>query len=112
VRYEVFYSAAAQREIVELPQRRDRRRILDAIDKLARDPRPPGCRKLTNNLLWRLRIGDSRVISLIDDGITVVVALRAAHRTKLCDVDLADLQGRAGAAIRRKLQPEGNQPRS
>jgi len=34
VRYEVFYSAAAQREIVKLPRRRDRRRILDAIDKL------------------------------------------------------------------------------
>ena len=112
MRYEVFYSPAAQREIAKLPQRRDRRRILDAIDKLARDPRPPGCRKLTNNLLWRIRVGDHRVISFIDDDITVVVALRAAHRTKVYDIDLADLQRRAGAAIRRGLQPEGDQPRS
>jgi mRNA interferase RelE/StbE len=108
VRYEVFYSAAAQREIVELPQRRGRRRILDAIDKLARDPRPPACRKLTNNLLWRIRVGDYRVIYFIDDDITVVVALRAAHRTKVYAIDLADLQRRAGEAIRRKLQPEGD----
>lgn len=106
MRYEVFYSPAAQREIVRLPQRRERRRILDAIDQLARDPRPPGCRKLTNNLLWRIRVGDYRVIYFIDDDIAVIVALRAAQRTKVYNVDLADLQRRAGEAIRRRRQPE------
>jgi mRNA interferase RelE/StbE len=108
VRYEVFYSTAAQREIIRLPQRRDRRRILGAIDKLARDPRPPGCRKLTSSLLWRIRVGDYRVIYFIDDGIAVVVALRAAHRTKVYEVDLAELQRRAGGAIRRRLLTEGD----
>ena len=103
MRYEVFYSTAAQRDITRLPQRRERRRILDAIDKLARDPRPPGCRKLTNSPLWRIRVGDYRVIYFIDGGVTVVVALRAAHRTKVYDVDLAALQRRAGEAIRRRL---------
>jgi len=107
VRYGVFYSPAAQREIIKLSQRRERRRILDAIDKLAGDPRPPGSRKLTNSRLRRIRVGDHRVISSIDDD-AVVVVLRVAHRTRVYEVDLADLQSRAAKAIRRTLPGEGH----
>ena len=103
MRYGVFYSPAAQREIIKLPQRRDRRRVLDAIDKLARDSRPPGARKLTNSRLWRARVGDHRVIYSIDDDDAVVIVLRVAHRAKVYDVDLAELQTRAAKAIRRRL---------
>ena len=106
MRYGVFNSPAAQREIIKLSQRRERRRILDAIDKLAGDPRPPGSRKLTNSRLWRLRVGDHRVISSIDDD-AVVVVLRVAHRTRVDEVDLADLQRRAAKAIR-ALRGEGH----
>jgi len=106
VRYGVFNSPAAQREIIKLSQRRERRRILDAIDRLARDPRPPGSRKLTNSPLWRIRVTDHRVIYSIDDA-AVVVVLRVAHRTRVYDVDLADLQRRAAKAIRhRRLSEE------
>jgi len=106
VRYGVFYSTAAQREIIKLQQRRERRRILDAIDRLARDPRPPGSRKLTNSPLWRIRVADHRVIYSIDDDVAVVVVLRVAHRTRVYEVDLADLQRRAREAIRRKRLSE------
>ena len=106
MRYGVFYSPAAQREIIKLPQRRERRRILDAIDKLARDPRPPGARKLTNSRLWRIRVGDHRFIYSIDDDDSVVVVLRVAHRARVYEVDLAELQTRA-KAIRRRLPGEG-----
>ena len=108
MRYGVFYSPAAQREILKLSQTRERRRILDAIDRLARDPRPPGCRKLKSSPLWRMRVGDHRVIYSIDDNGAVVVVLRVAHRTRVYEVDLADLQRRAAKAIRRRLQPEGD----
>ena len=106
MRYGVFYSPAAQREIIKLPQRRERRRILDAIDRLGRDPHPPSSRKLTNSRLWRVRVGDHRVIYSIDDA--VVVVLRVAHRARVHEVDLAELQRRAGEAIRRRLQGEGH----
>ena len=108
MRYAVFYSPAAQREIIKLPQRRERRRILDATDKLARDPRPPGSRKLTNSRLWRIRVGDHRVIYSIDDDAAVVVVLRVAHRARVYEVDLAELQTRAAKAIRRRLPGEGH----
>ena len=106
MRYGVFYSPGAQREIVKLSQRRVRRRILDAIDKLARDPRPPGSRKLTNSQPWRIRVGDHRVIHSIDDDRAIVVVLRVAHRTRVYEVDVADLQRRAAKAIRRKRPSE------
>ena len=108
MRYGVFYSPAAQREIVKLSQRRERRRILDAIDRLSREPRLPGSRKLTNSPLWRIRIADHRVIYSIDDDGAIVVVLRIAHRTRVYEVDLADLQRRAAKAIRReRLSEEG-----
>ena len=103
MRYGVFYSPAAQREILKLSQTRERRRILDAIDKLAGDPRPPGSRKLTNSRLWRIRVGDHRVIYSIDDNAAVVVVMRVAHRARVYEVDLAELQTRAAKAIRRRL---------
>jgi len=106
VRYGVFNSPAAQREIIKLSQRRERRRILDAIDRLARDPRPPGSRKLTNSPLWRIRVTDHRVIYSIDDA-AVVVVLRVAHRARIYELDLAELQTRAAEAIRhRRLSEE------
>ena len=107
MRYGVFNSPAAQREIIKLSQRRERRRILDAIDRLARDPRPPGSRKLTNSPLWRIRVTDHRVIYSIDDDVAVVVVLRVAHRARIYELDLAELQTRAAKAIRhRRLSEE------
>ncbi|MDA2812608.1 type II toxin-antitoxin system RelE/ParE family toxin [Nocardiopsis sp. RSe5-2] len=33
--------------------------------------------------LWRIRVGEFRVVYMIDDGELVVVALRAAHRREV-----------------------------
>jgi mRNA-degrading endonuclease RelE of RelBE toxin-antitoxin system len=44
-------------------------RILARIEELATDPRPVGCRKLQGGSgLWRLRVGDYRVVYSVDDG--------------------------------------------
>lgn len=56
-------------------------RVIAAIQGLARNPRPPGCRKLTvaeND--WRIRVGDYRVIYAIADVIRVVRVHRVRHR--------------------------------
>ncbi|MDP3046878.1 MAG: type II toxin-antitoxin system RelE/ParE family toxin, partial [Chloroflexota bacterium] len=45
-----------------------RSRIDDALHKLAGDPRPAGCRKLTGTESWRVRVGDYRIVyEIIDD---------------------------------------------
>ena len=46
---------------------------------LRENPRPPGCRRLTNVSGWRLRVGDYRVVYEIDD----ITVLRIAHRREV-----------------------------
>ena len=53
------------------------------IRLLAAEPRPPGCRKLAGSVnRWRIRIGDYRVIYLIDDEARQVEIVPARHRSK------------------------------
>ena len=63
-------------------QQADRKRIAAKIDTLADDPRPPGVKKLeAADDLYRVRVGDFRVIYRIDDArktITVAVIRRRA----------------------------------
>ena len=56
-------------------------RIIAAIDALAEEPRPKGCRKLTGSLhTYRIRVGDYRVIYSVDDGSREIVVERVRHR--------------------------------
>ena len=52
-----------------------RNRIIEAIRRLAEEPRPPGSRKLKNRDGWRVRVGKYRVIyHIADDELLVLVA--------------------------------------
>lgn len=56
-------------------------RIFPKIKLLATDPRPAGCRKLVGEKrLWRIRIGDYRVIYSIDDQRETVDVIAVRHR--------------------------------
>jgi mRNA interferase RelE/StbE len=79
--------------IVTLPAaRRDLRalsrdaavRVAKAIDALAEDPRPPGCRLLRDQAsrTWRVRVGDWRILYDIDDAAGVLTVLHVLHRSK------------------------------
>lgn len=58
-----------------------RARIFAAIEALADDPRPDGVRKLQGvEDIYRIRVGNYRVIYFIDDGELVVEVVRVAHR--------------------------------
>jgi len=57
------------------------RRVIRLFDTLAVDPRPDGVVKLAGDAnLWRVRIGDYRVVYEIHDGNLVVMVVRVAHR--------------------------------
>ena len=49
---------------------------------LAIEPRPRGSVKLTGTEFWRLRVGDLRVIYVIDDAASLVIVLRVARRSE------------------------------
>jgi mRNA interferase RelE/StbE len=56
-------------------------RLRGTILGLAEEPRPPGSAKLAGTSFWRLRVGDMRVVYLID-GDDLVVILRVARRAE------------------------------
>ena len=59
-------------------------RLAPKIDGLAAYPRPSGCRKLHGYKdLWRIRVGDFRVVYIIDDDRKMVSVTRIAHRREV-----------------------------
>jgi mRNA interferase RelE/StbE len=81
VSYEIEWSAPALRELRKLDKPLTRR-ILTAVTKLGVDPRPPGVRALTGQPpgTMRLRIGDYRVVYVVQDDLVLVTVVRVAHR--------------------------------
>ena len=77
---EVRYDARAAKELRAL-DRPVARRIATAINALGTEPQPPGARQLVGYPgLWRVRVGDYRVVYAIRDAELVVLAL-IAHRS-------------------------------
>ena len=59
-------------------------RIDRKIMLLAENPRPPGCKKLRGYKdHWRIRVGDWRVLYVIDDAAKRVSITRVAHRREV-----------------------------
>ena len=79
--HRVEFAPAAQRQLRRLPPG-DAARLRGPILALAMDPHPPGTVKLTGTEFWRLRVGDLRVIYLIDDAASLVIVLRVARRSE------------------------------
>jgi mRNA interferase RelE/StbE len=82
-RFVVQYDPRALKELTRL-DKPVRRRIVKAVTALADDPRPAGVRRLVGyDDLWRLRVGDYRVVYTVRDGELVVLLLRVAHRREV-----------------------------
>jgi mRNA interferase RelE/StbE len=79
--YRVELAPAAQRQLRRLP-RGVAASLRGPIMALSIEPRPPGVVKVSGTEFWRLRIGDLRVIYLIDDGSRLVVVLKVARRSE------------------------------
>ena len=79
--YQIVFARSARRELDALPRSLGLR-ILRRIDSLALTPRPRGCRKLVGSTnLWRMRIGDYRVIYGVDDAQRIVDIVAIRHRS-------------------------------
>ena len=81
--YTVLIHPSAVKNLARIP-RRDQLRIRTAIDSLARAPRPQGVVKLAGiDDLYRIRVGDYRVVYQIQDRRLVVLDIRIAHRREV-----------------------------
>jgi mRNA interferase RelE/StbE len=81
--YSVAYDPRAAKELSRI-DRTPASRIADAVDRLGADPLPAGCRKLAGyDDLWRIRVGDYRVVYTVDHGKLLVMAVHVAHRSRI-----------------------------
>ena len=79
--FRVELAAAAERQLRRLPPG-DAARLRGPILALGIEPRPSGAVKLAGSRFWRLRIGDLRIVFLIDEAAALVVALRVSRRSE------------------------------
>jgi mRNA interferase RelE/StbE len=80
--YEIVITESAKKDIKKLTNNIIQR-ILEKIEELSKNPRPAGCKKLVGSSLYRIRIGDYRVIYNIDDKVLVVDVRKVGHRKNI-----------------------------
>ena len=80
--YAISFARSARKDLEALDAKVVRR-VFPKIEALAQQPRPSGCRKLVGEEnLWRIRVGDYRVIYSINDQTELVDVVHIRHRSK------------------------------
>jgi len=78
--YAITFARSARKELEALEQKQVER-VFHRIEGLGKEPRPSGCRKLVGSkLLWRIRIGDYRIVYAVYDDRKVVDIVAVRHR--------------------------------
>ncbi len=78
--YAITFARSARRELEAL-EAKVVARIFQRIESLGKEPRPSGCKKLVGSKsLWRIRIGDYRVVYAIYDDKQSVDIVAVRHR--------------------------------
>ncbi len=81
--FEIEYTKAARKDLRKLDQV-PRARIGEAIDSLASDPHPPGSRKMIGSeALFRIRVGDYRVIYEVRNEVLTIFIIKIGHRQNI-----------------------------
>lgn len=72
------------RKALKAVQENFRRRIVTVIDSFERNPRPVGSKKLQGEEhVYRIRVGDYRVLYEVHDKVLVVMVIRIGHRREV-----------------------------
>ncbi len=78
--YTIEFLKTAEKELAALPQDAQRQ-IARKIDALRENPRPPGAKLLqAKERFYRLRVGDYRVIYVIESKRLVILVIKIGHR--------------------------------
>lgn len=81
--YEIVLKPSAKRTLDDLPKS-DKIRVIEALEKLADNPRHHGVIKLESETdLYRVRIGNYRAVFTIEDDRLVVLVLKIGHRREI-----------------------------
>jgi mRNA interferase RelE/StbE len=79
--YQIIVERRVEKETRRIPHR-EKQKIDQAILSLATNPKPHGCKKLTEKEGYRIRVGDYRVLYTIDDQNRTVIIYRIKIRSE------------------------------
>jgi mRNA interferase RelE/StbE len=81
--YSVEVKPVTRKELEALPDS-VLARVIPKLESLRQSPRPAGCKKLKGYKdHWRVRVGDWRVVYIIDDAAKLISVTRIAHRREV-----------------------------
>ncbi|MBI4728409.1 MAG: type II toxin-antitoxin system RelE/ParE family toxin [Acidobacteria bacterium] len=81
-RYSPAFRKSVAKDLRTIPKK-DVSSVLRRIDRLAEDPRGPGCEKVSDTAHYRVRHADYRVVYGIDDDALVIVVIRVGNRREI-----------------------------
>jgi len=80
--YKIYFKESIEKDFRIIPKK-DLQKILIRIEALAKDPKPPGCEKLTGQERYRIRQGLYRIIYSIHDKELTVLVVKVGHRKEV-----------------------------
>jgi mRNA interferase RelE/StbE len=81
-RYDLRFKPSVTKDLRGIPPA-DVGRILERIETLRDNPRPPGAEKLSVQERYRLRQGSYRILYTVSDAEVVVEVVKVAHRREV-----------------------------
>jgi mRNA interferase RelE/StbE len=84
--YQITFRKKAGKELLRLSSQIVKK-AAKSIDSLSKNPRPKGSKKLkvSDENMWRIRIGDYRVLYTIDDQVKIIDIRKVGHRKDIYD---------------------------
>ncbi len=78
--YRIEWRNSTKKDLRKI-EAQDRLRIITAVEALASDPFPSGCRKLSGSeYSYRIRTGNYRILYDVHSGYLVVEVIKVGHR--------------------------------
>ena len=77
--YRILIKKSVSKDLKKIPKK-DIKRILDAIQGLANEPRPPQSKKLSGQERYRLRQGNYRILYSIEDEELIICVVKVGNR--------------------------------
>jgi mRNA interferase RelE/StbE len=82
-RYRILIKPSAARDIENIPEKKQRQRVVARIESLADSPRPRGCEKLSGQERYRVRQDVYRIVYAIEDDALLVYVVKVGHRSSV-----------------------------
>jgi mRNA interferase RelE/StbE len=77
--YKIVFKKSVAKDLKSIPKK-DVKRIISAIQKLADNPRPPQSKKLSGQERFRIRQGNYRILYTIEDNRLIVCVVKVGNR--------------------------------